>query len=220
MEVINFADQPSLVSKYMMELRDTSVQTDPLRFRTNIRRIGEIMAYEISKRLEYREVTVKTPLADCRCQDIASQVVLATILRAGLPLHEGFLSYFDRAENAFVSAYRRYREKGADEFDVVIEYLASPSIEGKTLLLVDPMLATGSSMYLGYRAMLSKGTPEHIHVASVIASQQSIDYVRQHFPEEKTTLWVGAIDPDLNPHKYIVPGLGDAGDLAYGVKDD
>lgn len=220
MEVINFADQPSLVSKYMMELRDTSVQTDPLRFRTNIRRIGEIMAYEISKRLEYREVTVKTPLADCRCQDIASQVVLATILRAGLPLHEGFLSYFDRAENAFVSAYRRYREKGADEFDVVIEYLASPSIEGKTLLLVDPMLATGSSMYLGYRAMLSKGNPEHIHVASVIASQQSIDYVRQHFPEDKTTLWVGAIDPDLNSHKYIVPGLGDAGDLAYGVKDD
>lgn len=220
MEVINFAEQPSLVSKYMMELRDTGVQTDPMRFRTNIRRIGEIMAYEISKRLKYKDVEIQTPLAPCICQDIESKVVLATILRAGLPLHEGFLSFFDRAENAFVSAYRRYREKGADEFDVVVEYLASPSIEGKTLLLVDPMLATGSSMWLGYRAMLNRGNPEHIHVASVIASAQSIDYVRRHFPEDKTTVWVGAIDPELNPHKYIVPGLGDAGDLAYGVKEE
>lgn len=220
MEVINFAEQPSLISKYMMELRDVTIQSDPMRFRTNIHRIGEIMAYEISKRLEYRDVEIQTPLDKCVCQDIKSQVVLATILRAGLPLHEGFLKFFDRAENAFVSAYRRYREKGADEFDVVVEYLASPNIEGKTLLLVDPMLATGSSMYLGYRAMLTKGNPEHIHVASVIASQQSIDYVREHFPDDKTTLWIGAVDPELNPHKYIVPGLGDAGDLAFGVKDD
>ena len=219
MEVINFAEQPSLVSRYMMELRDVTVQSDPLRFRTNLHRIGQIMAYEISKRLQYRDIEIDTPLAKAVCQDVDSKVVLATILRAGLPFHEGFLSYFDRAENAFVSAYRRYREKGGDNFDVVIEYLASPSIEGKTLVLVDPMLATGSSMYLGYRAMLSKGEPEHIHVASVGASQQSIDYVKEHFPREKTTLWVGAIDPELNPHSYIVPGLGDAGDLAYGTKE-
>lgn len=219
MEVINFAEQPSLVSRYMMELRDVTVQSDPLRFRTNLHRIGQIMAYEISKRLHYRDTEIDTPLAKAVCQDVDSKVVLATILRAGLPFHEGFLSYFDRAENAFVSAYRRYREKGGDNFDVVIEYLASPSIEGKTLVLVDPMLATGSSMYLGYRAMLSKGEPEHIHVASVVASQQSIDYVKEHFPQEKTTLWVGAIDPELNPHSYIVPGLGDAGDLAYGTKE-
>ena len=219
MEVINFAEQPSLVSRYMMELRDVTVQSDPLRFRTNLHRIGQIMAYEISKRLQYRDIEIDTPLAKAVCQDVDSKVVLATILRAGLPFHEGFLSYFDRAENAFVSAYRRYREKGGDNFDVVIEYLASPSIEGKTLVLVDPMLATGSSMDLGYRAMLSKGEPEHIHVASVVASQQSIDYVKEHFPREKTTLWVGAIDPELNPHSYIVPGLGDAGDLAYGTKE-
>ena len=219
MEVINFAEQPSLVSRYMMELRDVTVQSDPLRFRTNLHRIGQIMAYEISKRLQYRDIEIDTPLAKAVCQDVDSKVVLATILRAGLPFHEGFLSYFDRAENAFVSAYRRYREKGGDNFDVVIEYLASPSIEGKTLVLVDPMLATGSSMYLGYRAMLSKGEPEHIHVASVVASQQSIDYVKEHFPREKTTLWVGAIDPELNPHSYIVPGLGAAGDLAYGPKE-
>lgn len=218
MEIINFADTPSLVSRYMLELRDTSIQRDPMRFRTNLRRIGEIMAYEISKRLSYKDVTVDTPLDKCVCHDIADRVVLATILRAGLPFHEGFLSYFDHAENAFVSAYRRYHEKG-DEFDVVVEYLASPDITGKTLILVDPMLATGSSMLMGWKAMLHRGTPAHLHIASVIASQQSIDFVREHFPED-TTVWTGVIDPELNDHSYIVPGLGDAGDLAYGVKAD
>ena len=217
MEIINFADTPSLVSLYMRELRDITVQKDPLRFRANLGRIGEIMAYEISKRLAYKEVEVDTPLAKCKCLDLKDNVVLATILRAGLPFHAGFLSYFDHAENAFVSAYRRYHEKG-DSFDVLIEYLASPSIEGKVLLLVDPMLATGSSMDLAYRALLSKGDPAEIHVASVIASRQSVEYVRQHFPEEKTTLWCGAIDDEVNAHSYIVPGLGDAGDLAYGEK--
>lgn len=217
MEIINFADTPSLVSRYMLELRDIDIQRDPLRFRTNLDRIGQIMAYEISKRLEYKDVEVTTPLDKAICQDIADQVVIATILRAGLPLHHGFLSYFDHAENSFVSAYRRYKEKG-DSFDVLIEYLASPSIEGKTLLLVDPMLATGSSMELAYKALLSKGTPAKIHVASVIASQAGVDYVKNHFPEN-TTLWIGAIDSEINAHSYIVPGLGDAGDLAYGVKD-
>ena len=218
-EIINFAETPSLVSRYMLELRDTSIQHDPMRFRANLDRIGEIMAYEISKRLNYKNVDVQTPLGTATCQTPSDQVVLATILRAGLPFHHGFLNFFDRAENAFVSAYRRYKEKG-DSFDVLIEYLASPRIDGKVLILVDPMLATGSSMELGYRALLSKGTPSHIHVASVIASRQSIDYVCSRFPAEKTTIWCGAIDPEINAHSYIIPGLGDAGDLAYGEKDD
>lgn len=217
MEIINFAETPSLVSRYMLELRDVDIQKDPMRFRTNLDRIGEIMAYEISRRLNYKDVEVRTPLDPCICQDIDDKVVLATILRAGLPFHHGFLNYFDHAENAFVSAYRRYKEKG-DSFDVLIEYLASPSIEEKTLIIVDPMLATGSSMELAYKALLSKGNPAKIHIASVIASQQSVDYVKQHFPED-TTLWVGAIDKEVNSHSYIVPGLGDAGDLAYGEKE-
>jgi len=218
MEIINFADQPSLVSVYMRELRDIEVQKDPMRFRTNLYRIGQIMAYEISKRLNYRDIDTSTPLGTAVCQVPEEQVVIGTILRAGLPFHEGFLSYYDHAENAFVSAYRRYKEKG-DTFDVLVEYLASPSIEGKTLLLVDPMLATGSSMELGYKALLTKGTPAKIHVASVIASQQALDYISRHFPADNTTLWVGAVDAEINAHSYIVPGLGDAGDLAYGVKE-
>lgn len=217
MEIINFADKPSLVSRYMLELRDIKIQKDPMRFRCNLARIGEIMAYEVSKRLHYENVDITTPLGPCICQDIADKVVLATILRAGLPFHEGFLKYFDHAENAFVSAYRRYKEKG-DSFDVLVEYLASPSIEGKVMVLVDPMLATGSSMELAYKAMLSKGEPSHIHVCSVIASKQSVDYIAGHLPADKTTIWLGAIDDEVNSHSYIVPGLGDAGDLAYGEK--
>lgn len=217
MEVINFQDTPSIVNRYMLELRDINIQHDPLRFRTNLDRIGQIMAYEISKRLDYKDTEVETPLGKCVCREPADKVVLATILRAGLPFHQGFLSYFDRAENAFVSAYRRYREKGGDTFDVLVEYLASPDLDGKTLLIVDPMLATGSSMELAYKALLSKGTPSKVFVASVIASQLGVDYVREHFPDN-TVLWCGAIDAEVNAHSYIVPGLGDAGDLAYGVK--
>lgn len=218
MEVINLAETPSLLSRYMLELRDVNIQHDPLRFRTNIDRIGQIMAYEISKRLVYRNETVTTPLAEAVCQTPDEKVVLATILRAGLPFHHGFLSYFDRAENAFVSAYRKYKDKG-DSFEVMVEYLASPSLEGKTLLLVDPMLATGTSMELGYRALLERGTPTHVHVACVIASQKGIDYVRSCFPDDRTTIWAAAIDAEINSHSYIVPGLGDAGDLAYGIKE-
>jgi uracil phosphoribosyltransferase len=218
MEVINFAETPSLVNRYMLELRDVTIQHDPMRFRTNLDRIGQVMAYEISKRLEYKDTEVETPLGKCVCREPADQVVIGTILRAGLPFHHGFLSYFDHAENAFVSAYRRYREKG-DTFDVLVEYMASPSIEGKVLLLVDPMLATGSSMELAYKALLAKGTPARIHVASVIASRTGVDYVKAHFPEDRTTLWCGAIDEEVNAHSYIVPGLGDAGDLAYGIKE-
>lgn len=216
MEVIDFAERPSLVNQYLTELRDVTVQHDMLRFRRNLERIGQIMAYEISKRVRYKTVTVDTPLDKCECRVIDDNIVLATIFRAGIPFHQGFLEYFDSAENAFVSAYRKYKEK--ESFDVFIEYIASPDLTGKTLILVDPMLATGASMELSYRALLTKGTPASIHVASIIASRKAVDYVEQTFPQEKTTLWVGAIDSDINEHSYIVPGLGDAGDLAYGPK--
>lgn len=217
MKVVNFAETPSLVSQYMMELRDENIQKDMLRFRRNLERIGEIMAYEISRTISYETIDVMTPLDVAKCQVIGDNIVLGTIFRAGVPFHQGFLNYFDHAENAFVSAYRKYKD--ADNFDVHIEYLASPCIEGKTLIIADPMLATGSSMELSYRALLTKGTPKQIHIASVIASKQAVDYVKGVFPAEKTTLWVGAIDDELNSHSYIVPGLGDAGDLAYGTKE-
>lgn len=217
MEVIDFNSTPSLMSQLMLEMRDVNIQKDPMRFRRNLERAGEIMAYEISKTLRYKEVEVQTPLDKSKCYEIEDQVVLATIFRAGLPFHQGFLSFFDRAENAFVSAYRKYKEK--ENFDVLIEYLASPSLDGKTLIICDPMLATGASMELSYRALITKGTPAKIHVASVIASQKAVDYIRQTFPVDKTTLWLGAIDEHINQHSYIVPGLGDAGDLAYGTKD-
>lgn len=217
MKVIDFAEQDSLISQYMTELRDEKVQKDMLRFRRNLERIGEIMAYEISKTLDYKNVTTKTPLATMESDVVATPLVLATIFRAGVPFHQGFLNFFDHAENAFVSAYRKYKEK--ENFDVCIEYLASPRLDGKTLILADPMLATGASMELSYRALLTKGEPEHIHVASVIASRKAVDYIREHFPEEKTTVWIGAVDPEINAHSYIVPGLGDAGDLAYGIKE-
>ena len=160
---------------------------------------------------------MRTPLDVATCQVLDEQVVLATIFRAGVPFHQGFLNYFDHAENAFVSAYRKYIDD--EHFDVHIEYLASPRIEGKTVIIADPMLATGSSMELSYRALLTKGEPKHIHVASVIASRQAVEYIKQTLPAEKTTLWLGAIDEELNSHSYIVPGLGDAGDLAYGTKE-
>lgn len=217
MEIINLDNTPSLVSRFIRELRDTSIQTDPLRFRRNLERIGEIMAYEISKRLEYHDEEVQTPLAKAMVKEPSEKIVLATILRAGLPFHQGFLNYFDRADNAFVSAYRRYREKG-DKFEVLVEYLASPDIEGKTLIIVDPMLATGSSMELGYQALLRNGNPAKIHVASVIASRQAVEYVAEVMPQDKTTIWCAVVDPEINSHSYIVPGLGDAGDLAFGEK--
>ena len=216
-EVINLESTPSLVSRFMRELRDVTIQTDPLRFRKNLERIGEIMAYEISKKLDYHEEEVQTPLDKVTVKEPSEKIVLATILRAGLPFHQGFLNFFDRAENAFVSAYRKYKEKG-DKFDVLVEYLASPDITGKTLIIVDPMLATGSSMELGYRALLNNGTPAKVHVASVIASQQAIDYIKKVMPQDKTTVWTASIDPEINAHSYIVPGLGDAGDLAFGEK--
>ena len=217
MKIINFAEHNSLISQYMTEMRDVNIQKDMLRFRRNLERVGEIIAYEISKTLNYRTVETLTPLDVAKTSVIDSQVVLATIFRAGVPFHQGFLNYFDNAQNAFVSAYRKYKEK--ENFDVCIEYLASPRLDGKTLILADPMLATGASMELSYRALLTKGNPAQIHVASVIASRQAVDYICEKFPEDRTTVWIGAIDEHINAHSYIVPGLGDAGDLAYGVKE-
>lgn len=217
MKIINFNNQHSLVSRYMAELRNVDVQNDMLRFRRNLERMGEIMAYEISKTMEYKHIDVTTPLGIAKCNEINEKIVLATIFRAGIPLHQGFLNYFDTAENAFVSAYRKYISD--EKFDIHIEYLASPRLEGKTLIIADPMLATGSSMELSYRALLTKGTPDKIHIASVIASKVAIEYVKNIFPADKTTLWLGAVDDEINTHSYIVPGLGDAGDLAYGSKE-
>lgn len=216
MKVINFAEQRSLVNQFMMELRDENIQKDMLRFRNNIMRIGEIMAYEISKTLDYNEVDTKTCLGIAKSNVVADKVVLATILRAGLPLHQGMHQYFDQCENAFVSAYRKYVDD--NKFVIHIEYIASPRIDDKTLIICDPMLATGSSMELAYEALRTKGMPAKIHLVSVIASREAVEFVKEKFPED-TTLWVGAIDDEINAHKYIVPGLGDAGDLAFGEKE-
>lgn len=206
----------SVLSRFVAEMRDIHIQTDALRFRRNIERVGEIMAYEISKTLDYRMVSRNTPLGVAQCAELNDCIVLGTILRAGLSLHQGFLNYFDRAENAFVSAYRKYKDRL--NFDIFIEYIASPALNDKVLILVDPMLATGSSMELAYKALLTKGQPKEVHLASIIASQEAVDYLQRQLPEANIYLWIAAIDPELNEHAYIVPGLGDAGDLAYGEK--
>jgi uracil phosphoribosyltransferase len=214
--VHNLGQQYSVFSQFMAEIRDIKIQTDRMRFRRNLERVGEIMAYEISKKLVYRRQSVSTSLGVCECSVLQQQPVLATILRAGLPLHQGLLNYFDQAENTFISAYRVHHGDD-DAFDVEVEYLASPDLEGKTVILCDPMLATGSSMVLAYKALLERGTPAHIHVAAVIASDQGVSRVQKNLPAN-TTIWVGAIDAELTSRAYIVPGLGDAGDLAYGEK--
>lgn len=216
MKIINLSENNSILNSFIAEIRDVNIQNDSMRFRRNIERIGEIMAYEISKELSYENVTIQTPNSEAVQSLPTDNVVLGTILRAGLPLHTGFHNYFDRAGNAFVSAYRKYTSE--NEFDVIVEYLASPNLDGKTLILVDPMLATGISADLSYRALLTKGTPAKMIFASVIASQQAVDYAISHFPED-TILYCAAIDPILNEHAYIVPGLGDAGDLCFGVKE-
>ena len=215
MKIINLSEGNSILNQFICEIRDITVQKDQMRFRRNIERIGEIMAYEISKELDYKEVKITTPNSDALQSVPQDNVVLGTILRAGLPLHTGFHNYFDHAENAFVSAFRKYTSE--NEFDVIVEYLASPRLDGKTLILVDPMLATGISADLSYRALLTKGKPAKTVFACVIASQQAVDYVISHFPED-TILYCAAIDPILNEHAYIVPGLGDAGDLCFGEK--
>lgn len=215
MKVVDFSKTNSVVNKFIAEMRDVNIQNDRIRFRTNVQRIGEIIAYEISKGLNYESQDVTTPLGIADVNVPSDQIVVAAILRAGLPLHQGVLNIFDDAENAFVSAYRNYNDDY--NFDIHIEYIASPSLDDKVLVLCDPMLATGGSMELAYEALLSKGTPDKLHVVSVIASRQAIEYLEDKLPND-ATVWVGAIDEFLNQHKYIVPGLGDAGDLAFGEK--
>ena len=215
--IINFQDSNSIYNTFLSQLRDKKVQLDSMRFRRNLERLGEITAMEISKTLNYSDKDISTPLGVSNMNLIDEPIVLATILRAGLPLHQGLLNYFDHAENCFISAYRKHTSP--DEFDVEIEYMSSPDLEGKTILLNDPMLASGRSMVLAYKALLKRGTPKKIHVVSVIASQQGVDLVRDNLPSN-STIWVGAIDPEMTKESYIVPGLGDAGDLAFGSKKD
>lgn len=219
MQVINLSDKPSLLNQYLSEIRAADIQQDSMRFRRNIERIGEIIAVEISRTLEYTDTKVKTPLGTAVVPTPSEPIVLGTILRAGLPLHQGFLNRFDKAENAFVSAYRRavVGRNGQETLEIVSEYLAAPSLAGKTLLLVDPMLATGMSMEVAYKALLSHGTPKHLHLACAIGTEQAIAYLEKTMPTQ-TTLWCAAIDPELNEKKYIIPGLGDAGDLCFGEK--
>lgn len=221
MRVINLSEQNSVLNQYLREIRDVNIQKDSLRFRRNIERIGEIMAIELSKVLNYEPLQIQTPPDAATVNVIADQVVLATILRAGLPLHQGFLNIFDNAENAFLSAYRRMGRNahGEQQLEIVAEYLASPSIEGKTLIVADPMLATGMSMEVGYLALLRNGKPKHTHLCCTIGTVQAIDYLRETLKDSPDiTLWCAAIDPVLNEKKYIVPGLGDAGDLCFGTK--
>ena len=215
--LINLSEHHSVLNNFLREIRDVDIQKDRLRFRRNIERIGEVMAIELSKELNYASTDVQTPLAKTTVDVISDQLVLATILRAGMPLHQGFLNIFDHADNGFLSAYRREGKDG--ELEIVAEYMAAPSIEGKTLIVVDPMLATGMSMEVGYLALLKHGTPRHTHLCCTIATPQAIEYIRKALNDrDDVTLWCAAIDPVLNEKKYIVPGLGDAGDRIFGTK--
>ncbi|WP_439132365.1 uracil phosphoribosyltransferase [Polaribacter sp.] len=206
----------SILNKFIAEIRDQNIQKDALRFRRNIERIGEILSYEISKELNFFDKVVKTPLGEKVVKTPVKDIVLCSILRAGLPLHQGLLNYFDDAENAFISAFRHHPNNDSD-FEIVVEYLASPEINNKTLLLADPMLATGQSLVTVYEAIKKTGTPKEIHIVAVIGAKSGITYIKDKFPAN-THLWIAAIDNDLNEKGYIVPGLGDAGDLAFGTK--
>jgi uracil phosphoribosyltransferase len=218
MEIKILGNNHSILDQFLSEIRDESIQKDPLRFRENLYRIGELFAFEISKHLEFAMTEVTTPLGIAKVPVLKQQPVLATILRAGLPMHNGLLKIFDRAENCFISAFRKYDETGG--FGIEFEYMASPSLDGKVVILSDPMLATGSSMEIGYNALFSKGSPSFVHLVSIIASQQGVDYIKEHIKGKNVTLWLGAIDDGMTHKMYIVPGLGDAGDLAYGAKID
>lgn len=216
MEIINLGKQNSIFNHFIREIRDVNIQKDAMRFRRNIERIGEIFAYEISKKMTYENNEITTPLGISSESLMIEKPVLATILRAGLPLHQGLLNYFDSSENCFISAFRKH--KRGDEFEIKIEYMSSPNLEGKTVILCDPMLASGSSMVLAMEALLSKGKPKHIHVVVAIASYEGIQYFKENLPFRNCTLWLGAEDKEMTAQSYIVPGLGDAGDLAFGEK--
>lgn len=212
-----FDKKQSLISQYIAEMRDVNIQQDSLRFRTNMERVGMLIGYEISKTLEYEVQDVQTLLGIANSSLIKDKIILATILRAGLPLNNGLLKAFDKAESGFVTAYRKYHSD--NEFEIKVEYMSAPSIQDKILILSDPMLATGSSMVMSYKALLKNGKPKHTHIVSAIASKEGIEYVRRHIKSSDITIWTGAIDDELTAQSYIVPGLGDAGDLAFGKKE-
>lgn len=217
MEVINFSEQPSVINQYLAELRDKKYQQNRLLFRQNVERIGEMMAYELSKTLEYKPKTVTTPLGTTDIPLIKDDIVVATVLRAGLPFHQGFLNVFDKADNAFVSAFRMYINREHTEVGVHTEYIATPSVKGRTLLIVDPMLATGGSLAAAIDSLSEAGKPKKIHVCCIIAAPEGIEVVKQALPDN-ATIWCASIDKGMNEHKYIVPGFGDCGDLCFGNK--
>lgn len=212
----NLGAQSSIFNQYISEIRDDVIQRDSLRFRYNMERMGMIFAYEISRHLEYENREVVTSLGSTEVPVLKKFPVLATILRAGLPLHKGLLNVFDRSENSFVSAYRKHSKDG--RFEIQVEYVSGPDLTDRVLILADPMLATGASLVLSYKALLAKGKPSHTHIVTLIASTQGVDYIKRYLPSENITLWVGAVDDELTAQAYIVPGLGDAGDLAFGSK--
>lgn len=212
--MFDLSKTPSIANQFIAELRDVNVQTDRMRFRRNLERLGEILAYEVSKTLDYAPKTIATPLGEAEVALSGQEVVLATILRAGLPMHQGMLHYFDHAESAFVSAYRKHHKDGS--FDVHVEYISCPNLTGKTLILADPMLATGASMSLAIESLLERGQPAAIHIVTAVAATAGIEHIQRVMPEAH--LWVGAVDEELTAKSYIVPGLGDAGDLSYGEK--
>ncbi len=217
MEVNILDRQATVLNRFIAELRDVRVQGDRMRFRRNLERVGEVMAYEISKTLAYVPRTVETPLGEATVSLSDDEIVIATILRAGIPYHQGFLNYFDGASSAFVSAFRKYSKDGT--FRVKVEYVSSGDLAGKTMILVDPMLATGASTVLTYKALIERGgMPAHTHIASIIASEEGLAHVRERLPDRDVTVWCGAVDEELTVKSYIIPGLGDAGDLAYGDK--
>lgn len=210
-------NENSVLNTFLAQIRDKSIQQDSMRFRRNLERVGEVMAYEISKTFNFEEQMVETPLGVAAVNMYSDKLVIATVLRAGLPFHQGFLNYFDSAQSAFVAAYRKNSKSG--KFTIKVEYVSSCDLTGKVLLLVDPMLATGQSLRLTYDSLLEQcGAPLHTHIASVVASEQGVEYALNHLPQKSTTLWVGAVDAELTSKAYIVPGIGDAGDLAFGEK--
>ena len=216
MTIHNLSDGNSVLNQFIAEIRDKNIQKNHMRFRRNLERIGEIFAYEISKTLRYRPVEITTPLGISTCSLPEDEIVLATILRAGLPLHNGLLNYFDGAQNAFIAAYRKYGKD--NKFDINLEYVTSPSVDGKILILADTMLATGASVVQAYKKLLEDGNPVHTHIVCPIASSYGVEYLSKNLSHKTVTLWTGAIDEELTNKSYIVPGLGDAGDLAFGDK--
>jgi uracil phosphoribosyltransferase len=217
-KIKNLGLENTVFNQYIAEIRDEKIQKDPIRFRRNLERLGEIFAYEISKTFSYHAVDVTTPLGVKTMQLMDEQPILATILRAGLPLHQGMLNVFDHADNAFISAFRKHYRDGS--FDIQVDYMSAPDMEDRILIICDPMLASGQSMVCAYNEIMKQGHPKYIHIVSVIASTQGVEYLRQNLPDIDCTIWLGAVDDELTVQSYIVPGLGDAGDLAYGCKND